>query len=104
MSLLMSSSVRHTLKAGHLLPTCMNLPLPLSVLPSALSSVQTTPPASPPPASRSQHVLFPALPAVETSTEVFVCVILFVIHKVFAKLFFISVPLFVCMEYPLQSL
>ena len=51
-----------------------------------------------------QHVLFPALPAVETSTEGFVCIILFVIHKVFAKLFFISVPLFVCMEYPLRSL
>ena len=84
---------------------CMNLPLPLPALPSTLVSVQTTPlPAPLPPASHSQYILFPAFPAVETFPDVFVCIILFVIHKVFAKLFFISVPLFVCMEYPLQSL
>ena len=49
MSLLTSSSVQHPLKVERLLPTCMNLPLPLPVLPSALPSVQTTPTPAPPP-------------------------------------------------------
>lgn len=77
---------------------CMNLPLPLPALSSTLVSVQTTSPAPAPlpPASHSQYILFPALPAVELFLSFFVCIILFVIHKVFAKLFFISVPLFVC--------
>lgn len=64
-------------------------------LSSTLVSVQTTLPR---PSSSLPFTIhpFPALAAVETFPEVFVCIILFVIHKVFAKLFFISVPLFVC--------
>ena len=58
MSLLTSSSVQHPLKVERLLPTCMNLPLPLPVLPSALPSVQTTPTPAPPPLASHSNTSF----------------------------------------------